>query len=155
MPGLRMRTYLVHDGKIERVGLNCRRPIPDLAGRRAAWITVYFHTTDENQSIIDNMTLAWAYFDLRGAWDFEYQKRAAASAVGDMLPQLPGKAPTRDSPIVPFKPRLARVVLSEAEKSLLTERIDRDFGRGAWAGLPEIFKANLWLKGHGIPPAGK
>ena len=71
--------------------------------------------------------------------------------IGEALTNPTHRVKGYSSEVIPFKPRIARVILSDRQKALIKNRIDKDFGQGTWARLPEAFKMSLWLYRHEVP----
>jgi hypothetical protein len=83
-----------------------------------------------------------ANINLAGEWTSDIEDRYAAEALDKVFSRRSNKK------VASLRPYLSRIKLTDSQKEILRNRIDRDFGSGAWANIPPKNKALLWSTGR-------
>ena len=135
---LRLRYYFLDGNEIIRVGIDTKKLFPKLAGRQVIWITVTFYK-DTNE--LDSIRIDPANINQVGEWTSDIEDRYAAQVLGDALSGRSGK-------VISLRPYLSHIKLTDPQKDILRNRIDRDFGAGTWDSIPPKNKALLWSTGR-------
>ena len=137
MGDIGIRYYFFDGDRIMRVGIDTEKRFPKLAGRQVPWVTVIFlRSTKEIQSICFDP----ANINPAGEWKDELEGKYAAQALGNALFG-------RSDKVTSLRHR-PRIKLTDSQKEILRNRIDRDFGPGAWASITPKNKSLLWSTGR-------
>ena len=80
---MKLKNYLLIEGRAVKVGADMKRVFPNLAGKRAPWVSIVHQ--DEVQSLADivRVYLTYAYYDLDGKLDLTQQHKEAAQILND------------------------------------------------------------------------
>jgi hypothetical protein len=138
MGDIGIRYYFFDGDEIMRVGVDTKKLFPKLAGRQVPWVTVIYLRSNKG---IQSIRFDPANINTAGEWKDDMEGRYAAQVMGEALFG-------RSDKVVSLRPRLSRIKLTDSQKEILRNRIDRDFGAGAWAGITPKEKALLWSTGH-------
>jgi hypothetical protein len=76
-----------------------------------------------------------------GEWTSDIEDRYAAQALGEVLSGRSGK-------VISLRPCLSHIKLTDSQKEILRNQIDRNFGFGTWDSIPPKNKALLWSTGR-------
>jgi|GEM_PF-2630730 hypothetical protein len=139
MVRLGLRYYFFDGNKIMRVGIDTEKLFPKLAGRQVPWVTVIY---DRSTKELWSIRFDPANINPAGEWTSDIEDRYAAQALGEILFGRSSKvASLRTS-------YMSSIKLTDSQKEILRNRIDRDFGPGTWDSIPPKNKALLWSTGH-------
>lgn len=141
------RTYFLKEGSITRVGSDCwcSRVFPNLAGGSAVRVEVVF---DRRRAYICRIIADFIFFDEDGRINFYPQDLRLAGLLERGFSE-PGWREKARGQVVFFRYRPKRVIMTDLQKRLLRERINRDFGEGTWERLPGQVRRGLWADNCG------
>lgn len=135
---MKLRLYLILDDSVKRVGVNLTRTFKELASQTVPALTVYFSEVDGMKSII-RLQLHTLTFDSEGRHIIsEVEARHAAIAIERAIfGGVDGVAYFSD---------YQKVRLSEKQKRLLGQKLEKDFGP-AWKNFNPALKTLFWSRG--------
>jgi hypothetical protein len=137
MGDIGIRYYFLDGDRIFRVGVDAKH-FPKLAGRQMPWVTVLFQRS--NKEIL-SIRFDPANINPDGEWTSNMEDRYAVQALGEALFG-------RSDKVASLRPYLSRIKLTDSQKEILRNRIDRDFGPGSWESITPKEKALLWSTGR-------
>lgn len=142
------RTYFLKKGRIIKVGSDtwCSRVFPDLAGKSAVRVEVVF---DRSRTYIVRIIMDYIYFDEDGRINHYPQDLRLAELLERGLSESERQEKARGKVLL-FRYRPKRVIMTDLQKQLLKERINRDFGEGTWESLPGQMRKGLWANNCGV-----
>jgi hypothetical protein len=142
MGDIGFRFYFIDGDKIMRVGLDAKC-FPKLAGRQVTWITVIFQRSNKE---IMSIRFDPANIDPGGNWNCDLEHKWAAATMDKIFRKVLVKE--ESDKVTSLRPRLLRIKLTDYQKEVLRNRIDRDFGPGSWNRITPEEKALLWSTGR-------
>lgn len=125
---MKLKNYLLINGRVIRVGADMKRVFPELAGKRAPWIEIVHQDKVEKPSDIMRVIFTYAYYDLDGKFDMQQHQQEATQKIGEQIdPMLRGRN-SKDNKVLSLPHRVKTPKLNDIEKKALQERVRKDLG---------------------------
>jgi DMSO/TMAO reductase YedYZ molybdopterin-dependent catalytic subunit len=135
MGDIGLRYYFFDGDRIMRVGVDTKKRFPNLAGRQVPWVTVIYLKSNKQ---IQSIRFDPANINEAGEWTSDIEDRYAAQVMQDIFTRRSNKVASLRASY------MSSIKLTDSQKEILRNRIDRDFGVGTWNSIAPKEKALLW-----------
>ncbi len=139
MGDIGLRFYFFDGDAIMRVGVDTKKTFPKLAGRQIPWVTVLYKRGTKE---IIQVRFDPANINPAGEWTSDIEDRYAAEVLEELFTERSSKVASLRASY------MSSIKLTDSQKEILRNRIDRDFGPGTWGNIPPKNKALLWSTGR-------
>jgi hypothetical protein len=139
-----VKYYLIIDDRILKIGIDTKKVFPDLADKTVPAFQVIFER--DNPSNILEIRIDPHHFNSCGKYETdEFTMKKAMHAIDKTIF---AKYRNNDR-VIEFQPQPYINNLTEAQKALIKDQFNKDFGPNAWENLLPSMKAAFWKTGMG------
>ena len=127
---MRLKNYLLIEGKAVRVGVDMTRVFLSLAGKRVPWFSLIHQDEVRSSSDIERVYLSYAYYDLDGKMDMTQHAQVANQLIDKwferIFPILDTKPEEKN--VLPIRHVVKKPKLTNPELLTLQAKVSKDLG---------------------------
>ena len=126
---MKLKNYLLINGKVVKIGMEMTRVFVELAGKRVPWFSFIHHDEIVTASDITRVYLSYAYFDMEGRIDFTQQSQAASEKMNAWFSRfVQYKEMEEDRQVLPMRHIVKKPKLTDEELKALQTKVSKDLG---------------------------
>lgn len=127
---MKLKNYLLVDGKAIRVGVDMTRVFLSLAGKRVPWFSLIHQDEVRSSSDIVKVYLSYAYYDLDGKMDMTQHSKEAAQIIDKWFKRILPVNDTKpeEKKVLPMRHVVKKPKLTDQELMTLQAKVSKDLG---------------------------
>ncbi|MBP2641025.1 MAG: hypothetical protein H6Q66_1976 [Firmicutes bacterium] len=124
---MKLKNYLLIDGRAVRVGADMTRKFPALAGKHVPWFSIVHHDKVASVADIAKVYLTYAYYNENGELDVWQHELEAAQKISELFNPLKNRTSQEKAvPAIRHKVKIPK--LNNEEYKSLQAKVSKDIG---------------------------